>query len=284
MNRRLSFATPKELAAWAQENIQPDEQETVYGAALRFKRAKAQAGGAVETAPGLSVNLPVISIPGKGLEAEEERHFSGTQAKAESTAGNEEEAQPEPFGEAFTQFSGKPAEAIEHLLRVKRGHVPAAFHKDGLGDIDLPWGYGGKDGFGLAHIIERRNEENRDGVKFVKSIPNIVQNGNVEYRGQGKNRAYIVDEKNEAVIRLDWDGEGRKWLATAYVKNIDSSSSPGRSTDLNQAYDDRKATPPNSEELTDQDTPSAPEVKREGTPAAARPEAEEAGPAPGRRL
>ncbi|WP_302580373.1 DUF2213 domain-containing protein, partial [uncultured Desulfovibrio sp.] len=77
----------------------------------------------------------------------------------EITKGNLGQKDDEHFGPVFSAFRGKPSEAIEHLLKEKKGHVPGAFHKEGLGDIDLPYGEGGKKGFGLAHIIERRNAQ-----------------------------------------------------------------------------------------------------------------------------
>lgn len=53
------------------------------------------------------------------------------------------------YGEAFPKYSGKPKEAIEHLLKVRRGYVPAAFRRNDIGDIDLVWG---NRWYGLRHI------------------------------------------------------------------------------------------------------------------------------------
>lgn len=162
-----------------------------------------------------------------GIEPEtgkEERKAAAKAAPAEPPAKG-----ADPFGPAYAAFSGKPAEAIEHLLKVRQGHVPAAFHKEGLGDIDLPWGKGGSKGNGLAHIIERRNKEGLDGIAFVRSLPEIIERGDVEHREGYPGRAYIVDGKSEAVIRLDWDGEKRAWLVTAYPdKSVFEPPSSGR--------------------------------------------------------
>ena len=49
--------------------------------------------------------------------------------------------------------------------------MPAAFYKEGLGDIALPRGKTGKGEYGLAHIIERRNEQELDGETFVRNLP-----------------------------------------------------------------------------------------------------------------
>ena len=125
---------------------------------------------------------------------------------------------PEGFGAAYTEFSGKPQEAIEKLLTEQGGHVPAAIHKEDVGDIDFVWGQTGKDGYGLAHIVERRNGQGIDGEEFVRQIPRLIAEGEV-LRGKAGDRLYISDNKETAVVRLDYDGDKATWLVTAYVKD-----------------------------------------------------------------
>lgn len=151
--------------------------------------------------------------------------------------------QNDHFGPAYPAFKGKPHEAIEHLLKEKSGHVPGAFHKDGLGDIDLPYGKGGKDGYGLAHIIERREKSGLDGTQFVRELPKLVEEGRVEHRTSAPGRAYIVHEKMEAAIRLDWDDKARNWMVTAYpLKNKISGAQDGCRTCV-LTFDDRQSFP-----------------------------------------
>lgn len=147
------------------------------------------------------------------------------------------------FRPAYPAFKGKPHEAIEHLLKEKSGHVPGAFHKEGLGDIDLPYGKGGKDGYGLAHIIERREKSGLDGTQFVRELPRLVAEGRVEHRKPAPGRAYIVHEKMEAGIRLDWDDKARNWMVTAYpLKNKISGAQDGCRTCV-LTFDDRQSFP-----------------------------------------
>lgn len=120
------------------------------------------------------------------------------------------------FGEAYKQYSGKPKEAIEKLLGEQKGHVPAAINKEGVGDIDFVWGEPGPQGYGLAHIIERRNKEGFDGEDFVRSLPDIIKDGKVDYKHQKLGRLYITSKDKNVVIRLDWNGIERNWLATAF--------------------------------------------------------------------
>ncbi|MCL2195178.1 MAG: hypothetical protein FWB76_04425 [Oscillospiraceae bacterium] len=119
------------------------------------------------------------------------------------------------FGQAHTAFSGKPNEAIAHLLSVKHGHVPAAIHKDGIGHIDFVYGCGGERGFGLAHIIERRNEQGVDGEEFVRNLPNIIESGTLAKQTY-PDRMYVANGNDRAIVKLDYDGQRATWLVTAF--------------------------------------------------------------------
>lgn len=134
--------------------------------------------------------------------------------KAAKTSKSEQEF----FGPAFTKYSGKPDEAITCLLQAKKGHVPAAIYKEGIGDIDFVYGEGGKYGYGLAHIMEQRQAEGRNGLAFVKMIPQLIQKGILNKKNERFGRIYIETEKEQAVVRLDYDKEDRKWLLTSFIK------------------------------------------------------------------
>ncbi len=176
---------------------------------------------------------PDVVVADGALDAEEWRtakngkKYQIDTETGEVTKGNLGQ-RSDPFGPSFSAFKGKPREAIEHLLKEKKGHVPGAFHKEGMGDIDLPYGRGGKKGFGLAHIIERRNEDGKDGLEFVKKLPEIIREGTVEEREGFPGRKYIVHNKNEAVVRLEWDGKSRNWILTAYPYKEDITAKDSR--------------------------------------------------------
>lgn len=125
----------------------------------------------------------------------------------------------EPFGKAYNEYSGKPKEAIEYLIKKKNGHVPNAIYKEGIGDIDIVWGEAGtgKGGYGLSHIIRRRNEEGYNGEEFVKQLPDIINNGKVIDRDKGLGRLYVLNNNKEVAIRLTWDNKERNWLVSAYI-------------------------------------------------------------------
>ena len=129
---------------------------------------------------------------------------------------------PKEWGESFSEYSGKPEEAIDKLLKEKRGYVPKAIYKHGIGDIDFVWGEAGErgtgEGYGLSHIIRRRNEENFDGYKFTKSIPSIIKHGKIYKDPRFDTRIYVETKDKSASIRLDWNGEDKIWLVSAWVK------------------------------------------------------------------
>lgn len=141
------------------------------------------------------------------------------------------------FGRAYTQFSGKPEEAIDYLMYRKKGEVPAALKNTSLGEItgdgniDLVYGKNGEKGYGLAHILEKH------GTNTVKRIPDIIQNGEVIQPDGVNDRIYIRDKNNKGVVRLNWDDNKKQWLTTAYELDdpalkgaIDNSSSPTTGT------------------------------------------------------
>lgn len=98
------------------------------------------------------------------------------------------------FGEEFTGVDGK--EAIEKLLKEKRGHVKNAFERQEIGGIDLVWG--DKNG-GLLHTILKRDklfEKGKGsitGIDMVRKIPEIIQRGEFNQDDDGR-------------LNIDYDG------------------------------------------------------------------------------
>ncbi|WP_390181760.1 DUF3519 domain-containing protein, partial [Helicobacter pylori] len=85
----------------------------------------------------------------------------------------------------YSEFKGDGLGAINKLLETKKGFVAGAFHKEGLGDIDLVWG--NKD-YGLEHILKRREDQALNNgineteakeyaMSVVKTIPEIIEKG-----------------------------------------------------------------------------------------------------------
>uniref|UniRef100_UPI003C73F8DD putative barnase/colicin E5 family endoribonuclease n=1 Tax=Helicobacter pylori TaxID=210 RepID=UPI003C73F8DD len=95
------------------------------------------------------------------------------------------------FGKNYAEFALKPKEALEKLLQEKNGQVAGAAFRDDLGGIDFVWGTPktkDSDGYGLAHILEKREKQytrlglNAEQIKertdeLLKSIPEVIEKG-----------------------------------------------------------------------------------------------------------
>jgi hypothetical protein len=78
------------------------------------------------------------------------------------------------FGPIYTQFKGKPKDAIKHLMRIKKGDCINAYYHEKIGWIDIIWGENDSKtnkGYGLKHIIEKHGEEIK---QLGFDIPNFI--------------------------------------------------------------------------------------------------------------
>ena len=123
-----------------------------------------------------------------------------------------------PFGEIYIQFKGKPREAIDFLMKKKSGEaIGALYHKD-VGDIDLVWGKEGtghSDGFGLAKLVKYHPE-------VLDNLQDILNDMQVTTRNS--NRINLESTTHKATIRLEWDGNKKNWLLTAFEKENPAST------------------------------------------------------------
>ncbi len=134
------------------------------------------------------------------------------------------------FGTNYPEFALKPKEALEHLLQEKNGQVAGAAFRDDLGGIDFVWGKDGKDGYGLAHILEKREKQyTRLGLdaeqikertdELVKSIPEVIENGTLFKDDLGR----VSVELNDIKVGLanQWFGNDLKnhLIVTSYERD-----------------------------------------------------------------
>ncbi|GAA9438763.1 hypothetical protein HpHA286_26320 [Helicobacter pylori] len=128
------------------------------------------------------------------------------------------------------RFKNDGLGAINKLLETKKGFVAGAFYKEGLGDIDLVWGMPktkDSDGYGLAHIIERRisnemkkglseTEAKEYALNIVKSIPEVLEKGT---KGTDSLGRVFVDYGNKRVgLNNEWKNEKLEnhWVISSY--------------------------------------------------------------------
>ncbi|MDU9803776.1 DUF3519 domain-containing protein [Helicobacter pylori] len=134
------------------------------------------------------------------------------------------------FGKNYPEFALKPKEALEKLLQEKNGQVAGAAFREDLGGIDFVWGTPKtKDsvGYGLAHIIERREQQAlSDGLSeaeakeyalnIVKSIPEVLEKGS---KGTDHLGRVFVDYGNIRVgLNNTWNNKDLEnhWVISSY--------------------------------------------------------------------
>ncbi|MGN8297081.1 DUF3519 domain-containing protein, partial [Helicobacter pylori] len=132
------------------------------------------------------------------------------------------------WGPNYSEFKGLGA--INKLLETKKGFVAGAFHKEGLGDIDLVWGTPktkDSNGYGLAHILERRisnemkkglneTEAKEYALNIVKSIPEVLEKGSKGTDSLG--RVFVVYGNKRVGLNNEWKKEKLEnhWVISSY--------------------------------------------------------------------
>lgn len=136
------------------------------------------------------------------------------------------------FGPIYTQFKGKPTEAIRFLMEKQDGEAVAALHRDDIGDIDIIWGRNDDNdsGLGLKHIIEKHKKE----WKFYKIdisllIPELVKNGIKDEDRSNEVKLVLYHEIYRGVIKLEYNKKIKRFLLSAFVPNFQP---PSRSSAL----------------------------------------------------
>ncbi|EJB97101.1 DUF3519 domain-containing protein [Helicobacter pylori] len=122
------------------------------------------------------------------------------------------------FGKNYPEFVLKPKEALEKLLQEKSGQVAGAAFRDDLGGIDFVWGKDGKDGYGLAHILEKR-EKQYTREELLKSIPEVIENGALFKDDLGR---VSVELNNIRVgLKNTWDNNNlnNHFVVTSYERD-----------------------------------------------------------------
>ncbi len=116
-----------------------------------------------------------------------------------------------PHGPIFREYSGKPAEAIQKLLREKTGEVPGAWTHPQLGSIDLVWGskQGGLQHIFEKHVLQQGDLNLEDLAEMIPTMPLAHSDGRT---------AQLESRSHRAAVRLDYDGAKKRWLVSAYER------------------------------------------------------------------
>lgn len=132
-----------------------------------------------------------------------------------SAKKNSKQTEPEigPHGPIFREFYHDEIGAVKKLKELKAGEAIAALHHKKLGDIDLVWGDAGDErggGYGLAHILDKHPE-----------MESHLQSSLNEAWIHKNEKEYVTlrTKKHQIVLRLDWEGERKRWLVSAFKRN-----------------------------------------------------------------
>lgn len=154
------------------------------------------------------------------------------------------------FGDIYDQFRGKAKEAIKFLLRKRSGEAIGALHHKEVGDIDLVWGKEGtgkSNGFGLSKLAKFHPE-------VLDSLQDILDDMVVISRSA--NRVNLESKTHKAAVRLEWDGEKKNWLLTAFEK--EKPTATDRTTDIGDTELQNDTAPLQTESSsTDKDSNSS---------------------------
>ncbi len=117
-----------------------------------------------------------------------------------------------PFGPVITGYEGDWKGAALELERRKTGEAPGALSHPDVGPIALVWGKEGDKpgtGYGLAKIRKRHPE-------VLDDLQGRISRASVQTRSP--NRVRLSNPKDQFVVSLDWQGDAKTWLLTAFEK------------------------------------------------------------------
>lgn len=184
--------------AWSPDNKLLAEAPT-------SQAAKEQTRGPVGKVAAVTATTEAApATAGPQPEASDDAQVVAQQDQTENEIG--------PFGPILTQYRGDAQGAIKALTELQDGEAVAALNHPDVGDIDLVWGEVGtsnSDGLGLAKLVKWHPEVLGDLQGFLNGLRKDTATS-------GKNRVRLVGDDGKAVVRLQWDGQAKTWLLTAY--------------------------------------------------------------------
>ncbi|WQW85865.1 DUF3519 domain-containing protein [Helicobacter pylori] len=210
--------------------------EATAGAALKYhiKRALERSHSISEFSKQLELSTQKSHFSNNTLKIIEELN-NGVKQASEDISKKASDLQHattplKEFGKNYPEFALKPKEALEKLLQEKNGQVAGAAFREDLGGIDFVWGTPKTKesvGYGLAHILERREQQAlADGLSeaeakeyalnIVKSIPEVLEKGS---KGTDHLGRVFVDYGNKRVgLNNTWNNKDLEnhWVISSY--------------------------------------------------------------------
>jgi hypothetical protein len=94
--------------------------------------------------------------------------------------------------------------ARDQLIRQQGGEVHGALYHPEVGPIDVVWG---DENTGLSKIVAKHPE-------VLADLPALIDNMGV--KSASPNRVILQSLDHRAIVRLDYDGQAKTWLLSAY--------------------------------------------------------------------
>ncbi len=174
---------------------------------------RVQAGRGVADGEG---ELPAATTRRKPADRAAEPDVAGSDERgSQRTENRRDQVEEGPFGPILRGYEGKWREAAVELEKRQSGDAIGALSHREVGPIDLVWGKAGNnqhDGSGLAKLIAWHPEVLADLQGFIDDL-------HVDPASRTDRRIQLVSDSGRAGIRLDYDGNAKTWLLTAYDTN-----------------------------------------------------------------
>lgn len=212
-----------------------------------------------------SLELRLKENPNYGKEqaerinkAEEERRAekrnAGETASAESiqteakqpAESNQDEVNKKTVSVEENIANGK--KAIEKVISEHSDAIDA-MTRDDVGGISFYYGTPGtgkkfKKGYGIAHMIAKRNSEGLDGETFVKRLPEVIAKGKIAERQTAPNGDRVLVKYGDitTVLSLYKDGNRQTWVVTGWDDSVFENKKETTPSDAAAVYDANSAT------------------------------------------
>lgn len=124
---------------------------------------------------------------------------------------------PEPFRSDW-------AGAVELLSREQTGEISGLLSHPEIGPIDVVWGHydpATEKGAGMAKITKKHPE-------VVDNLPELI--ASMPVKSRSANRINLESADHKAAVRLDYDGEQKTWLLTAFELTAEEKARRGGGT------------------------------------------------------
>ena len=185
----------------------------------------------------------------RGAEGDtgETRNSEAEQAEAEHVPkSNQDEVNKKAVSVEENIANGK--KAIEKVISEHSDAIDA-MTRDDVGGISFYYGTPGtgkkfKKGYGIAHMIAKRNSEGLDGETFVKRLPEVIAKGKITERQTAPNGDRVLVKYGDitTVLSLYKDGNRQTWVVTGWDDSVFENKKETTPSDAAAVYDANSAT------------------------------------------